>query len=235
MKEYNISDLHTTLFKMQDLKYRDFHSALMPTIDKEAVIGIRTPMLRKFAKDFGKTTDAKAFLEILPHKYYEENNLHAFLLEQMKTYDEVISALDRFLPYVDNWATCDGMNPKILGKYPDRLIKDAYRWLQSDKTYVKRYGIGVIMRYFLDDNFKTEYLDIVSEIRSDEYYIKMMVAWFFATALAKKYDETLPYLEKHRLDAWTHNKTIQKAQESFRVTQKQKEYLKTLRVKEDKK
>ena len=231
MKEFNISCLHTTLFKMQDLKYRDFQAALMPTVNKEKVIGIRTPVLRKFAKEFGKTPDAKAFLEMLPHEYYEENNLHAFLVEQMKTYDEVIAALDRFLPYVDNWATCDGMNPKILGKYPDRLIKDAYRWMQSDKTYVKRYGIGVIMRCFLDDNFKTEYLDIVSDIRSDEYYINMMTAWFFATALAKQYERTLPYIEGRKLCVWTHNKAIQKAVESYRITDDQKKYLKMLKIK----
>ena len=233
MNEFNVKHLHDLLFSMQDLKYRDFHASLMPTIDKENIIGIRTPVLRKFAKEYGKTDESKTFLTKLPHKYYEENNLHAFLIEQISDYDQAVSALDGFLPYVDNWATCDGMNPKTLGRYPGKLINDVMRWMDNDKIYVKRYGIGQLMRYFLDDNFKREYLDIVADIRSDEYYINMMIAWFFATALAKKYEETLPYIEHYRLDGWTHNKTIQKAVESYRITSEQKEYLKALRIKKE--
>lgn len=231
MKKFKINQLHDRLFAMQDLKYRDFSASLMPTVDKERVIGIRTPVLRSFAKEFGKTEDSKLFLEKLPHRYYEENNLHAFLLEQIKDYDEVIRKLDEFLPYVDNWATCDCMNPKVFRRYPEKLIKDALRWIESDKTYVKRYGIGMIMRYFLDDNFKREYLEVISGIRSEEYYINMMTAWFFATALCKKYEEALPYIENHRLDVWTHNKSIQKAVESLRISEDKKAYLKTLRIK----
>lgn len=231
MNKSKLALLHKSLFSMQDLKYRDFNASLIPTVDKETVIGIRTPILRKFAKEFGKTEDAKAFLSVLPHGYFEENNLHAFLIEQIKDYDEVVSALDRFLPYVDNWASCDCMNPKVLGKYPEKLIEKAYEWISDDRTYVKRYGIGMLMRYFLDENFKREYLDTVSCIRSDEYYVNMMVAWYFATALAKQYESTLAYIEEHRLDTWTHNKAIQKAIESYRITDEQKEYLKTLRIK----
>lgn len=230
MNRSKLALLHKTLFSMQDLKYRDFNASLIPTVDKEKVIGIRTPILRKFAKEFGKTEDAKSFLSVLPHKYFEENNLHAFLIEQIKDYDEAISALDRFLPYVDNWATCDTMNPKVLGKHPERLIEKAYEWTADNRTYVKRYGIGILMRYYLDDRFKREYLDTVSRIRSDEYYVNMMTSWYFATALAKQYESTLPYIEEHKLDTWTHNKAIQKAVESYRITDDQKKYLKTLKI-----
>ena len=231
MNKSKLALLHKSLFSMQDLKYRDFNASLIPTVDKETVIGIRTPILRKFAKEFGKTEDAKAFLSVLPHCYFEENNLHAFLIEQITDYNEVVSALDSFLPYVDNWASCDCMNPKVLGKHPEKLVKKAYEWTADNRTYVKRYGIGILMRYFLDDNFKMEHLDTVSRIRSDEYYVNMMVAWYFATALAKQYESTLPYIEEHRLDTWTHNKAIQKAIESYRISDEIKKYLKTLRIK----
>ncbi len=217
------------LFEMQDLKYRDFHSKLMPTIDKEKVIGIRTPELRKFAKEIAETDLSKEFLAILPHEYYEENNLHAFLIEQIKDYDLCIAELNRFLPFVDNWATCDMMRPKIFRNYLPELLDEIGIWLKSRDTYTVRFGMEMLMVYYLDDNFITEYSDAVAEIRSDEYYIKMMQAWYFATALSKQYEKILPYLENNRLDADTHNKTIRKAIESYCITDEQKKYLRTLK------
>ena len=222
--------LQQKLFSMQDEKYRDFNSSLIPTVDKENVIGIRTPILRKFAAEYAKTDEAAEFIEKLPHKYFDENNLHAFIIEKIKDYDKAVAELDKFLPYVDNWATCDLMRPKVLGKFPEKLIIKAKEWIRDNRTYVKRFGIGMLMTHFLGENFEEEYLLLVSEIRSDEYYVNMMKAWFFATALAKKYDSTIPYIENKRLDTWTHNKTIQKAVESYRITKEQKEYLKTLRI-----
>ncbi|MBQ8015843.1 MAG: DNA alkylation repair protein [Clostridia bacterium] len=217
------------LFEMQDLKYRDFHAKLMPTVSKELVIGVRTPALRKLAKEIRNTECAAEFLGILPHKYYEENNLHAFLIEEIKDYNECIKAVNRFLPFVDNWATCDMMRPQIFKKHLPELLEQIRIWIASDKTYTVRFGIEMLMCYYLDENFKPEYPETVSKIRSDEYYIKMMVAWYFATALAKQYDAVVPYLEQNKLDADTHNKTIQKAVESYRITAEQKTYLKTLK------
>lgn len=217
------------LFEMQDLKYREFHSRLMPTVEKEKVIGVRTPELRKFAKEISKTDYAKEFLKILPHEYYEENNLHAFLIEEIGDYDFCVAELNRFLPYVDNWATCDMMRPKIFKKHLSELLDEIGIWLHSKDTYTVRYGIEMLMVYFLDDKFSPEYPEAISRIRSDEYYIKMMVAWYFATALSKRYDDVLPYLEQNRLDADTHNKTIRKAVESYRISDERKNYLRTLK------
>lgn len=219
------------LFEMQDLGYRDFHSKLMPTVPKDKIIGVRVPQLRKFAKEFGKTEDAKEFLKILPHKYYEEDNIHAFLIEQIKDFDECISALDDFLLYVDNWATCDMMTPKVFKKNTDKLLPKIEEWLISDYTYQVRFAIGMLMKFYLDENFDEKYLKLVASVKSEEYYINMMIAWYFATALAKQWDKTLPYIQNKNLDKWTHNKAIQKAVESYRVTDKQKEYLKTLKIK----
>lgn len=217
------------LFEMQDLKYRDFHSKLMPNVEKSTVIGVRTPDLRKFAKEISNTPVADDFIKNLPHKYYEENNLHAFLIEKIKDYDKCIEEVNRFLPYVDNWATCDMMRPKIFKKHLPELLGEIKKWLKSGDTYTVRFGIECLMCYYLDDNFSTEYPGMVSAIRSDEYYIKMMQAWYFATALAKRYDEIIPYIEQNRLDADTHNKTIRKAVESYRITAEQKAYLKNLK------
>lgn len=217
------------LFEMQDLKYREFHSRLMPTVKKEKVIGVRTPELRKFAKEISKTDYAKEFLEILPHEYYEENNLHAFLIEEIGDYDFCVAELNRFLPYVDNWATCDMMRPKIFKKHLSELLDEIGIWLHSKDTYTVRYGIEMLMVYFLDDKFSPEYPEAISRIRSDEYYIKMMVAWYFATALAKQYDSVIPYIENRILDPETHRRTIQKAIESYRLTDNQKQYLKFLK------
>ena len=217
------------LFEMQDTAYRDFHSRLVPTLDKETIIGVRTPALRVFAKELAKNKDIDSFLKSLPHKYYEENNLHAFVVETSKSFDACIDALDTFLPFVNNWSTCDGMRPKCFKGNEEKLLSKALEWINDDRVYVKRFGIEVIMNHFLDEHFDKKLLDIVAEIRSDEYYINMMIAWFFATALAKQYDKTLAYIQNGCLDRWTHNKTIQKAVESFRLTDSQKEYLKTLK------
>ncbi len=219
------------LFALKDEGYRDFHARLIPNIEKDRIIGVRTPELRKFAKELSKSEQKDDFLKILPHIYYEENNLHAFLIETIKDYDECIAALDRFLPFVDNWATCDTMSPKVLGKNKDRLISDIKRWISSDKTYTIRFGTGMLMKHFLDDDFSDEYPEMVSEIISDEYYINMMIAWYFATALSKQYTSIIPYLENKRLSDWVHNKTIRKAIESYRVTKEQKAYLRTLTIK----
>lgn len=228
---YNKEELHSSLFSMQDLKYRDFQAALIPNISRETIIGVRTPILRSFAKKFAKTDAAEDFLSDLPHTYFEENNLHGFIIETMKDYERVTAELDAFLPYVDNWATCDLMSPKVLKAHTDILIDEINRWIASGDTYTVRFAIGALMSYYLDENFYPEVLSIVASVKSEEYYINMMKAWFFATALAKQYDYILPYLTEKRLDNWVHNKTIQKAVESNRITKEQKEYLKTLRLK----
>lgn len=217
------------IFALQDLKYRDFHSRLMPTVEKELIIGVRTPDLRKLAKEISKTPHSREFLKILPHKYYEENNLHAFLIESIKDYDLCVAELNRFLSFIDNWATCDMMRPKIFKKHLPELLEQIKIWLESDDTYIVRFAIEMLMCYYLDGHFTPEYPEMVAEIRSDEYYIKMMQAWYFATALAKQYDAVIPYLEQNRLDSDTHNKTIRKAIESYRITDEQKKYLRTLK------
>jgi len=229
IKDYIRSDL----FAMQDLIYRDFHSKLMPTIDKEFVIGVRTPQLRKYSKDLYKLRkeDAEIFMQILPHTYYEENNVHAFLVEQIKEYEECIRALDAFLPYVDNWATCDMMAPKVFKKHLPLLLTEIKRWIASEHIYMIRFAIDMLMKFYLDEEFDEKYPEMVAAVQSKEYYIKMVVAWYFATALAKQYEAILPYMEENRLDMWTHNKTIQKAVESYRITPEQKAYLKTLKRK----
>lgn len=226
-----MTELQKKLFAMQDLSYRDFHSKLMPTIDQARIIGIRTPELRKFAKEFAKREECESFLRDLPHTYYEENNLHGFLLEMEKDYGRLLDKLDAFLPYVDNWATCDMIRPKILKKHLKEFLPKVQEWLNSDKVYTIRYGIGMLLSFYLDEEFKPEYLEWVAQIRSDEYYVNMMIAWYFATALAKQYETTLPYIVEKRLDVWTHNKAIQKAIESYRVTEEQKAYLRTLKIK----
>lgn len=219
------------LFGMQDLQYRDFHSGLMPTIDKNTVIGVRIPQLRRFAVEFSKTQEARSFLAELPHTYYEENNLHAFLVERINDYESAVSAADTFLPYVDNWATCDMMQPKVFSKNTDKLIVKIREWTASGHTYTKRFGLGMLKRYYLGKNLKNEYLELAADIRSDEYYVNMMAAWFFAEALAKNYDETVKYIENGKLGVWTHNKAIQKAVESRRISDDRKMYLKSLKRK----
>lgn len=203
----------------------------IPSLDPDSIIGVRTPALRSLAKELSKREDIDKFLNSLPHKYFEENQLHAFILSGMKDAVKAFELVDKFLPYVDNWATCDQMSPKIFKKNKELLLEYTDKWINSDLPYVKRFGIGMLMEHFLDEDFKTTYLTKVSKIRSDEYYVNMMIAWFFATALAKQYDATLPYIEKQKLDIWTHNKTIQKSVESYRITPEQKEYLKSLKRK----
>ena len=220
------------LFELQDLQYRDFQAKLMPTVNKETVIGVRTPSLRAYAKKFGKTDNVSAFLEVLPHKYYEENNLHGLLIEQIKAYPSCIAALDRFLPYIDNWATCDLLAVRTVKNHLNSYIKKIDRWLESEHIYTIRFGINMLMRYYLEEEFKLEYPGKVAAIRSEEYYVNMARAWYFATALAKKYDQVLPFLEEQKMDVWTHNKTIQKAIESYRITPEQKEYLRTLKIRQ---
>lgn len=226
-----ITNVQTRLFELQDLKYRDFHAKLMPTVNKEKIIGVRTPALRVFAKKYGKTDEAKEYLQILPHQYYEENNLHGLLIEQIKDYDTCLEELERFLPYIDNWATCDMLAVKVVKNHLDTFIDEVYRWMESDHAYTIRFGIRMLMRYYLEDAFQMEYPEKVAQIRSEEYYVNMMRAWYFATALAKQYDKILPFIEKQKLDVWTHNKTIQKAIESYRITPEQKEYLRGLKIK----
>ena len=217
------------LFTLADEAYRQFQTPLLPTVEPRRIIGVRTPVLRKLAKELAGTAEAEAFLRDLPHTYYEENNLHAFLVEQIRDYDACIAAIDAFLPYVDNWSTCDGWSPKVIKKHPEEVLVKIREWMASDAPYTVRFGIGMLQRYFLDERFDAVYLDWVSDIDREEYYVRMMVAWYFATALAKQYEATLPYIEEGRLPHWTHNKAIQKAVESYRVTEEQKNYLKTLK------
>lgn len=214
---------------MQDPVYRDFHSNLMPGIDKNTIIGIRTPQLRKFAKQLAQTEEAEQFLRQLPHQYYEENNLHMMLVAQIKDYERCLAEVERFLPYIDNWATCDLPVPKCFGKHKKEIITVIRKWILSEKTYIVRYGIGLLLRLYLDADFDPAYLELVTAVRSEEYYVNMMIAWYLATALAKQWEATIPYLEERRLPEWVHRKTIQKAVESYRITKEQKEYLRSLR------
>ncbi|MBQ0079148.1 MAG: DNA alkylation repair protein [Eubacterium sp.] len=222
-------EIREALFGLQDLKYKDFHCKLMPGVDPDKVIGVRTPELRKLAKQIFKSGEYQEFLDDLPHEYYDERNLHGFILCEIKDYDVVLAEIDRFLPCVDNWATCDLVSPKVFKKNTDRLIGEIGRWMSSTETYTIRFGIEMLMSFYLDDKFRSEYLDMVAAVKSEEYYVNMMIAWFFATALAKQWDATIPYIEKHVLGDWTHKKTIQKARESYRITPEQKEYLKGLK------
>ena len=226
-----LDDIREELFKMQDIGYRDFNSKLIPTVKKEDMIGVRTPELRKYAKKLLKEEGVEDFLHSLPHKYFDENQLHAFIISEIKDFKLCIDELIKFLPYLDNWATCDQLSPKIFKKYRNDLLPHIYEWLKSDKTYTVRFGIGMLMEHFLDEDFKSEYPEMVAAVRSEEYYINMMTAWYFATALAKQYESILPFIEGNKLDTWTHNKTIQKAIESNRISAEQKNYLKGLKIK----
>lgn len=226
-----VQEIQDELLRLQDEKYRDFQAKLMPTVEADTVIGVRTPELRKYAKQLVKREDISDFLIDLPHQYFDESQLHAFIISEMKDYDRCMEEVNRFLPYVDNWATCDQMSPKVFKKYRKELLNYIRAWIQSDKTYTVRFAIGMLMEHFLEEDFNGEYPEMVAAVRSDEYYVNMMTAWYFATALAKQYEAVVPYIEKQRLDTWTHNKTIQKSIESYRITPEQKEYLKSLKVK----
>lgn len=219
------------LFALQDVKYRDFTAKLNPTVDPDTFIGVRLPALRAIAKELRGTDEAAAFLASLPHTYIEENHLHSFLLSDLRDFDLWLQQTERYLPYIDNWAVCDSMRVKAFGKHPEQLLPHLERWIKSDHTYTVRFSILCLMTYFLNDRFDTRYADMVAAVKSEEYYVNMMIAWYFATALAKQYEAVLPYLEEQRLDKWVHNKTIQKAVESYRVTEDHKAYLKTLKIK----
>ena len=224
-----VDEIREELFKLQDVGYRDFQSKLIPNVNPDSVIGVRTPALRKYAKKLAKREDLGEFLDDLPHKYCDEKQLHAFVLSVMKDYGECMSRVNVFLPYVDNWATCDQMSPKIFKKHRPELLEEIDNWLTSTETYTIRFGIGMLMEHFLDEDFKPDYLEQVAKVRSEEYYVNMMIAWYFATALAKQWDATVPYIENHKLEKWTHNKAIQKSVESYRITPEQKIYLKSLK------
>lgn len=216
----------TELFELQDLKYRDFHAKLMPTVDKDKIIGVRVPELRKMAKRVKGTMEAEAFLKKLPHEYYEENNLHAFLVEEIKDFEAALYETERFLPYIDNWATCDMFYPKVFKKNEALLMPKIEEWIKSGKTYTVRYAIGLLMRM----DFKHEHMEMVAGVKSEEYYVKMMIAWYFATALAFNYEAAIKYIEEKRLGEWVHNKTIQKARESYRIDEDRKSILRGMKI-----
>lgn len=222
-------NIQQELFALQDILYADFQAKLVPNIPRELFIGVRVPEGRKLAKRLAKEPEASEFLKDLPHKYYDENILHALLISEMRDYDACIVAIDEFLPYIDNWAVCDILSPKIFKEHKTSLLEKIKEWSASDETYTCRFGLEMLMSYFLDNDFKPDYLEIPTSVHSDEYYVRMMIAWFFATALAKQWDATIKYIEDNHLDTWTHNKAIQKARESRRIAQKQKEYLKLLK------
>ena len=234
MKNTNEKQIQKQLFALADEDYKIFQQKLMPSVDPHTVIGIRTPELRRFAAKFAKTEEASLFIAHLPHIYYEENNLHAFLIEKITDFERTVEELNRFLPYVDNWATCDMMSPKIFSVNKEKLLPVIQNWISSKHTYMIRFGVVMLMKHYLDEEFSPEHLQIVSNIRSDEYYIEMAQAWYFAEALVKQYDLSLPYLQKGLLSPFVHNKTISKACDSFRINQDKKALLKTLRLKNSK-
>ncbi len=229
-----IESIREELFHMQDREYRDFQMKLIPTREADSAIGVRTPALRAYAKKLVKDEGVEVlgeFLLDLPHKYFDEDQLHAFILSEMKDYEKCIAEVERFLPFVDNWATCDQMSPKIFKKNRKDLLAHIQKWIRTKKTYTVRFAIGMLMEHFLDEDFDPVYPEKVAAVRSDEYYVRMMAAWYFATALAKQYETVLPFLEEQRLDPWTHNKAIQKACESYRIQPGRKDYLRGLRIK----
>lgn len=236
------SPILSRLFAMQDVQYRDFQCKLIPNVPSDLFIGIRTPDLRKYARELYKEEKdpaagsirqdsfLEAFLEDLPHKYFDENQLHAFVISEEKKFDVCIARIERFLPFVDNWATCDQLSPKVFKKNREALLPCLRKWISSDHTYTVRFAIGMLMQHYLDDAFDPSYPELIASVQSEEYYVRMMIAWYFATALAKQYDAVLPFLEERRLDPWTHNRTIQKAVESYRITPEQKTYLRSLKI-----
>ena len=223
-------EIITKLYELQDSKDRDLQAGLTPSVESSGFIGVRTPQLRALAKEYAKCENIGEFLSDLPHKYFEENQLHAFIISLEKDFDTCLGKVKSFLPYVDNWATCDQMIPKSFGKHRTELLPCIKEWLASDRTYTVRFGIKMLMEHFLGDAFDVRFPRAVAKIRSDEYYVKMMQAWYFATALAKQYDAVIPFIENRSLDDWTHNKAIQKAVESYRVTDEHKDYLRTLKA-----
>ena len=221
--------VYEKLLESKDDEYRQFQAKLVPNIEADTIIGVRTPDMRRIAKEVFNSEDKDAFLTELPHKYYEENLVHFFMISMIKDFDECVANVETFLPYVDCWPVSDQATPKSFKKNHQKLLPFIEKWIASEHVYTSRFGMRMLMNEFLDDDFKEEYLEIVASKKGDDYYLKMMVAWFFATALAKKYDETVKYIEERRLDDWVHKKAIQKAVESFRVTEEHKEYLKKFR------
>ena len=217
------------LLKAKDDKYKEFQAKLVPNIPAETIIGVRTPKMREVAKEVFKSEIRDEFLNELPHKYYEENLVHFFVIALIKDFDECVEAVDKFLPYVDCWPVSDQASPKCFKKNHDKLLAYIKKWLKSDHVYTARFSIRMLMNEYLGEDFKEEYLELVASKKGEDYYLKMMVAWYFATALAKQYDASVKYIEDRKLNEWVHKKAIQKAVESFRVTDKHKEYLKTFR------
>lgn len=226
----NRDEIVTELFRMRDVDYALLQAKIIPTVAADRIIGVRTPALRAFAKDLYKDRDKEDFLSCTPHQYFDEDQLHAFVISLEKDFDKCIAEADAFLPFIDNWATCDQLSPKAFKREPEKLLQYIQSWIKSDQTYTVRFAIGMLMRHFLDERFEVGYADMVAEVKSEEYYINMMIAWYFATALAKQYDRIVPYLEGKCLDGWVHNKAIRKSVESYRITDEQKAYLKTLKV-----
>ena len=223
-------EIREELFRLRDTEYRDFQVRLIPSVEPDQVIGVRTPALRKYARQLAKRADAQIFLRDLPHRYFDENQLHAFMISGIKDYGKCLEEVNIFLPCVDNWATCDQLSPAVFKKHRRELIREIRNWIDSDRTYTVRFGMEMLMTYFLDDAFTPQVNDAVAAVESEHYYVRMMQAWYFATALAKQWNATLPVLTERRLQPWVHNKTIQKARESYRITPEQKELLKELRV-----
>ena len=221
--------VYERLLSYQDEHYKEFQSKLVPNIDKETIIGVRTPQIRGIVKEIFGTEEATIFLQTLPHQYYEENLIHFFLISKIKDFNECVREVERFLPYINCWPVCDQATPLVFKKNHDTLLPLIKKWIKSKHVYTARFGIRMLMNEFLNDDFKDEYLELVSSKSGDDYYLKMMIAWFFATALAKQYDATIKYIENRCLDPWIHKKTIQKAIESYRVSDEHKEYLKTFR------
>ena len=224
-------DIRKELYNLQDKEYRDFQSKLIPDVDVSYFVGVRTPALRKLAKLMSKKDDINEFLSDLPHELFDENQLHAFIISETKDFERCLAQVQIFLPYVNNWATCDQMTPKAFKKNKEQLLPDIYKWIDSGKTYSIRFGIKMLMDHFLGEDFDTSYAEKVASVKSDKYYVNMMIAWYFATALAKNYESTLPFIENYKLEKWTHNKAIQKSIESYRITPEQKEYLRSLKIK----
>lgn len=227
----NTSEITDYLFRNADESYRDFTAKLTPDINKENIIGVRVPVIRKLSKKLKDTDIAKDFLLALPHRYLEENHLHGFLIEHIKDYNKAVNLTESFLPYIDNWATCDTVRPKVFKKHTEKLYENIKLWIKSDHTYTVRYAIGLLNSFYLDEHFSIEHLRLVSDIKSEEYYINMMIAWYFATALCKQYNDTIKIIESRTLSRWVHNKTIQKACESYRISNDTKAYLRTLKIK----
>ncbi|MBO4914700.1 MAG: DNA alkylation repair protein [Oscillospiraceae bacterium] len=228
MKE---NEILQSIFALQDLNYKSFTKKIIPNVEPDRIIGVRTPPLRLLAKELAKNGGAESFIKALPHRYFEENQLHAFIVSEIRDYGSAIAEINAFLPHIDNWATCDQTTPRAFARHKDEVLREIDAWLDSEHTYTVRFGVGMLMRHFLDEDFRTEYAERVAAVRSGEYYIDMMAAWYFATALAKQYDAVLPFIEARRLNPWTHNKAIQKATESYRVPDEHKNYLKTLKIK----